>query len=556
MKKYFICILCFFAHLTAQAIDFTLQVGDPEAPNTLSYITNYTFQYQTSNFFYQTMTRQNKRLSEFLGKNPNSTSLLDLIEKAKQGDKNIREALVYLFFDKWMEKQFFKNEKGYFKNIPWNENIKQKIHSLFWNNPENSPESSFLNSLMSYYKIKTTYNSLTVQKLTEDFARSLNQSKGGGFKSFDYFWAFKILDEFYNNNFPLLMYTTSTVKKRAISKEVSKAKQIINTLANNNYIPAIYLNAFIDLKENNFSKKNPQKSLKKIVSSLQKIYNSETILDTNNKTRLIITNLLGILHHYYLKDHIKAQKFYKEAIYQNDFLNLKPALLDSYISTNNYQLAVTIAQEIFKDWIKNQNNYPIEYIINMSYFISSTLYKGLGNVTKQPFEALVWLNILKLITKQQQEEAQKQLTRTQASKLKIQKEIQNYKLKENILINQLKQLGVKITKKDLKNWAQDKTLYREKTKNAKTETEKLIYEDLFFNHLEINHLQQVVKKENEQSKQKTQDLNLFIQEYLNTINQDQNIYSQNLSKDNIKEAKNIAKAQMEVINATCEQSFH
>ena len=525
MKKHFLFILGFFYYGTGHAIDLTLL---PEGPNNLNYRIAYQFKYDITDFLHQIITRQNEVLTQLLGNNPDPNKLLALIEQAKTGDIKIREALTYLFFEKWFGENILtgSSKNDYFKNIPWDKSIQQALYSLFWGGSKRTYESFFIDSLKARFMIGSTAEPLKNKQLSVEFIVLLNQSKGRGFKSFDYLWAFYMLDGLYSDH----KYSSSFfLKKEPIAKE------IIRTLALENYIPAIYLKSFLELKTGNFS----QESLKQISLSLQKIYNSEK---KNYDINVTVTNLLAILHHYYLGNNKLAQKFLTEAIYTNQVKIFKPALLDSYLSTGDYPSALKMAQEIMLDY----KNHPIDYIMRVSRFISSAFYQGLGQLQQNPFEALVWLEISESIG-----------LREKRKRLENQQQIQEKEKREDTLIQKLNQIlpTNTITKEELQNWPKNKDQAHKVMKQVKTSPEKLIYEDMFFNRLEIEQLEQ---KEKSMLKASTngRDIEQFIQEYRKEISKAQNDYTNGLTKNTIKEAKEKAKAYMELIVFGCQQVFH
>ena len=364
MKSLFF-ILCALYCYSSQALYIVLHSNDLSKTN-FNYIADYIFEYNIDNFLPQEFAQQNKILHQLLGENPNQKDMLKLIKKAK---KKTKEALAYLFLEKWLMKEILDaSGGGYFKNIPWDLKIKKKIYNLFWKNGA-SPYAYFIESLKNYVIMRNTNEPSKKAQFMNNFLALLRKSKAQGISSFDFMWAFTVLDLFYSNPANTAYSWT---------EDVRLAKQILLKLNREKYMSALYLSAFIKIKENQYQE---------ALSHLKTLYK----LDKSSK----VVPILGLLYQYYFKDQKIAQEFSKKAIdiFNDEMAYLRPALLDSYLSTNDYSSGLQIAQ----DMINDNNQYPINYIMEISLFISSIFYKGMGNIKKDPFKARVWLEISRSI---------------------------------------------------------------------------------------------------------------------------------------------------------------
>ena len=356
MKKLFL-ILLFFVSFKAKAISVSVKEISTEQ------FVNYIVLYEVEHYLFTTMEEVRESLNLSVRNSDAAIALKKLIDQAKKGDRNSRRLLLYLLFDKQMAREFPFDYKSYFEYIPWDQKTQDEAQSLFYGKRK-TYGAYFIEALRKYFYIKVRPQSDSLE-IYDFFHRSLvdfHKARDSKIKDFGFLWAFLILDYHYSG-LPMG------------EENIREAKNLLLNLARENYVPAQYLQAFINIKENN---------IEKALYWLEKSF-----LSIDQRGGFI---LLSALYKYYQKNRRKAKNFLRQAIYEHNVDILKPDLMNIYLLEKKDSFALQLAKEVVQDYQK----YPL--VVNLFAFniIISILSQDLK---KNISEVLLWHYKLQMFSK-------------------------------------------------------------------------------------------------------------------------------------------------------------
>lgn len=351
-------------NFNAHAIYFQNNNIDTEKVAVMDFI----MYYEVEHYFSLRLQKAVKFMKEVVLKSSNALKALEsLIKKAQRGHQDSRILLSYLYFDKQFADQMASDYKSYFADIPWNDRIQKSIHSLFYRqNGEKTYEAYFIEALKNYFQIKSISNSV---KILESLAKSLylfNQVKDSGIQEYKFFWAFITLDFHYSG-----MRMTFSNQDSFADQNIKEAKSFILQLAKRGYIPAQYLQGFIDVADKHIG---------------EALYWFERTRKWENH-KLANFIILAIIYKYFKKNQEFAKSFLEAAIYENDIKILKPDLLDIYILENNVPFVLRVAEEILRDYTIYPKKTIFPTLTLMGLLLNENGESSKGNVLENSISA-------------------------------------------------------------------------------------------------------------------------------------------------------------------------
>ena len=343
--RIFCFLLCFVCFKT-QAITVSAESVSGESP-----LINYRIQYEVEHYLYFILTEAQSDFKERLKKSDSAKVLKHLLAQAQKGDIESQRLLSFWLLDKQLMGEGFLGYKSYFQEIPGNKQIQKKIHSLFYDQGRTAT-AHFIEALKNYLHIKRSPPEERVELLRIAFM-AFRKARTSPIREFGFLWAFVVLD--YHN-----------VGLSSSEDSVRTAKNLVFRLAQNDYAPAQYFQAFLNIKENNV-----ESAMYWLEKSFQAVHNKGGFI------------LLSAIYMYYQKDQEKAKKFLKKAIYEQHIYILNPLLLDIYMKEKKDTLALKLAKEI----VQNYSNFPDKVNVFAFNVILAILSQDLN---KNIVEALSW----------------------------------------------------------------------------------------------------------------------------------------------------------------------
>ena len=346
MKKN-LWFLLFFVSFKAQAITVSAESISREKP-----LINYKVQYEVEHYLYFVLTEAQASFTKLLENSDSKKILQTLLDQAqKKGDIESQRLLTFWLLDKQLMGIKSLGYKSYFPEMPGDEQIQRKIHSLFYDQGRTAA-AHFIEALKKYLYIKKSPPSERVEFLRL-VLKSFRKAKNSPIREFGFLWAFVVLDY-------------HSVGLSAGADNVRAAKSLVFRLAHTGYAPAQYFQALLSLKENN---------MESTVYWLEKSFQS-----IPNKGGFI---LLSVIYRYYQKDQKKTEQFLEKAIYEEHLYILKPLLMEVYLKAKKDFLALKLAKEVLQDYSSYPNGTNIFAFNVILVILSRDLDK---NIT----EALFW----------------------------------------------------------------------------------------------------------------------------------------------------------------------
>lgn len=354
MKVLFNCLLgiCLLFHWNkAKAIGYTFE----------SEQVKFRLAYWMENHLFLSMQKIRNTLKATLRQPFHAVSFKDIFRKAKEGDKESRLFLTYLYLDKFLESQYTESYPSHFEEMKLTDEDIRSIQSFFRKTPL-SYEWNFIEGWAEFFLQETLHT--TEEKLPylqKSFSHFLI-AKEGGYQEFQFLWAFLIIEmrEYFDND------------------SLEEAERAVFSLAENGYAPAQHLMGFMEMKNN------------RILSALEWFKKSHK----NDFKRDSCSIAIGKIY-MDLKESSKAIPYFEAVVYEYRYDFLKPELMRAYINQDQISSAFDVAKEIAENYTK----FSFDISLNSMQFLSFILF-AVQKKRTDLLESYTWLNRAHLIAEE------------------------------------------------------------------------------------------------------------------------------------------------------------